>query len=58
MFKIMNLKSTPVESMDGGRGEKQKFVNTSLGTHNLDVHLNRLKPGGGAQLHAERLIGL
>ena len=52
MFKIMNLKTTPVESMDGGRGEKQKFVNTSLGTHNVDVHLNRLAPGGArGKLH-------
>jgi mannose-6-phosphate isomerase-like protein (cupin superfamily) len=46
MFKIMNLKHCPVESMDGGRGEKIKLVNTSLGTHNVDVHLNRLAPGG------------
>jgi len=46
MFKIMRLSDTPVEAMDGGRGEKLKLVNTSLGTHNVDVHLNRLKPGG------------
>ena len=46
MFKIMRLSETPVEAMDGGRGEKLKFVNTNLGTHNVDVHLNRLKPGG------------
>lgn len=46
MFKIMNLATTPVEPMDGGRGEKLKLINTTLGTHNVDVHLNRLKPGG------------
>ncbi len=46
MFKIMRLSETPVEPMDGGRGEKLKLVNTTLGTHNVDVHLNRLKPGG------------
>ena len=46
MFSIMRLRDTPVEPMDGGRGEKLKLVNTSLGTHNVDVHLNRLKPGG------------
>jgi mannose-6-phosphate isomerase-like protein (cupin superfamily) len=46
MFKIMKLGETPVEPMDGGRGEKLKLVNTTLGTHNVDVHLNRLKPGG------------
>ena len=45
MFKIMRLNDTPAEPMDGGRGEKVKLVNTSLGTHNVDVHLNRLKPG-------------
>jgi mannose-6-phosphate isomerase-like protein (cupin superfamily) len=46
VFKIMNLNTTPVEGMDGGRGEKLKLINTTLGTHNVDVHLNRLKPGG------------
>jgi mannose-6-phosphate isomerase-like protein (cupin superfamily) len=46
MFKLMNIKRLPVESMDGGRGEKVKLVNTTLGTHNVDVHLNRLNPGG------------
>lgn len=46
MFKIMRLSETPREPMDGGRGEKLKLVNTALGTHNVDVHLNRLKPGG------------
>jgi uncharacterized cupin superfamily protein len=46
MFKIMRLSQHPVEPMDGGRGEKLKLINTTLGTHNVDVHLNRLKPGG------------
>ena len=46
MFKIMHLGTTPAEPMDGGRGEKLKLVNTTLGTHKVDVHLNRLKPGG------------
>lgn len=46
MFKIMRLSEHPVEQMDGGRGEKLKLINTTLGTHNVDVHLNRLKPGG------------
>ena len=46
MFKIMRLSETPAEPMDGGRGEKLKLVNTALGTHNVDVHLNRLKAGG------------
>jgi len=46
MFKIMRLSETPAEPMDGGRVEKLKLVNTALGTQNVDVHLNRLKPGG------------
>ena len=46
VFKIMNFNRSPVEGMPGGRGEKVKLVNTALGTHNVDVHLNRLNPGG------------
>jgi mannose-6-phosphate isomerase-like protein (cupin superfamily) len=42
----MHLNETPAEPMDGGRGEKIKLINTTLGTHNVDVHLNTLKPGG------------
>jgi len=50
VFKIMSLSSHPVDSMDGGRGEK--LINTALGTHNVDVHLNRLAPGGArGKLH-------
>lgn len=47
-FKIMSLATHPVDRMDGGRGEKLKFINTTLGTHNVDVHLNRLAPGGAS----------
>jgi len=32
--------------MEKGRGSKIKLVNTSLGTESLNVHLNRLVPGG------------
>jgi HTH-type transcriptional repressor of puuD len=33
--------------MEGGRrGEQIKLINTGLGTEKLDVHLNRLVPGG------------
>jgi quercetin dioxygenase-like cupin family protein len=46
IFKIMSLRTHPVDSMDGGRGEKLKLINSTLGTHNVDVHLNRLAPGG------------
>ena len=34
--------------MEGGRGEQIKLINSSLGTEKLDVHLNRLVPGGPA----------
>ena len=46
VFKIMNFNQSPSEGMPGGRGEKVKLINTTLGTHNVDLHLNRLAPGG------------
>lgn len=44
-LKIFDIATTPTEPMEG-RGTKQKFVNTSIGTETLDVHLNALMPGG------------
>jgi mannose-6-phosphate isomerase-like protein (cupin superfamily) len=32
--------------MEPGRGDQIKLINTALGTEKLDVHLNRLIPGG------------
>jgi mannose-6-phosphate isomerase-like protein (cupin superfamily) len=32
--------------MEPGRGDQIKLINTALGTEKLDVHLNRLVPGG------------
>jgi len=46
VFKIMNLDKCPTNPMEPGRGEQIKLVNASLGTEKLDVHLNRLVPGG------------
>ena len=46
MFKLMRLGECPVGPMAGGRGEQVKLINTSLGTEKIDVHLNRLAPGG------------
>lgn len=46
MLKIVDLNTAVAEPMDKGRGSKIKLVNTSLGTESLDVHLNRLVPGG------------
>jgi mannose-6-phosphate isomerase-like protein (cupin superfamily) len=46
MFKIMHLDQCTTIPMDGGRGEKTKLIDSSLGTDKIDVHLNRLAPGG------------
>ncbi len=32
--------------MERGRGEQVKLINPDLGTEKVDVHLNRLIPGG------------
>ena len=46
MFKILHLNECPVSPMESGRGEQIKLINPSLGTEKVDVHLNRLIPGG------------
>jgi len=46
LFKIMHLDQCPTNPMEPGRGEQIKLINTSLGTEKIDVHLNRLVPGG------------
>ena len=46
MFKILHLQECVAGPMDAGRGEQIKLINPSLGTEKLDVHLNRLVPGG------------
>jgi len=46
VFKILHLNKCPVSPMDSGRGEQIKLINPSLGTEKVDVHLNRLIPGG------------
>ena len=46
MFKILHLEQCPINPMEPGRGEQIKLVNPSLGTEKVDVHLNRLVPGG------------
>ena len=52
MFKIFNLGNCSASPMEGGRGEQIKLINSTLGTEKLDVHLNRLAPGGRAgKLH-------
>ena len=52
MFKIMQLNECPRVAMEPGRGEQVKLINASLGTDKLDLHFNRLIPGGPAgKLH-------
>ena len=52
MFKILQLKECPSVPMEGGRGEQVRLINASLGTEKIDLHLNRLVPGGRAgKLH-------
>jgi mannose-6-phosphate isomerase-like protein (cupin superfamily) len=46
LFKILHLEQCSVNAMEPGRGEQVKLVNPSLGTEKVDVHLNRLVPGG------------
>jgi mannose-6-phosphate isomerase-like protein (cupin superfamily) len=44
-LKIFDL-DIPAAPMPNGRGETLKLINSSIGTDKIDVHLNRLKPGG------------
>jgi mannose-6-phosphate isomerase-like protein (cupin superfamily) len=46
VFKILHLDQCPVIPMEPGRGEQVKLINASLGTEKVDIHLNRLVPGG------------
>jgi mannose-6-phosphate isomerase-like protein (cupin superfamily) len=46
VFKILHLDECPTSPMEPGRGEQIKLVNPILGTEKVDVHLNRLVPGG------------
>jgi len=46
VFKIFHLDECPTDPMEAGRGERIKLINPALGTDKVDVHLNRLVPGG------------
>jgi mannose-6-phosphate isomerase-like protein (cupin superfamily) len=46
LFKILRLEECLTKPMEPGRGEQIKVINPSLGTEKLDLHLNRLVPGG------------
>jgi uncharacterized cupin superfamily protein len=52
MIKIIDPDKCPAHPMDNDRGETVHIVNTELGTENLDIHINRLRPGGpNGRLH-------
>ena len=46
MLKIFDLNTCPAAPMENGRGETIRLINTGVGTETIDLHLNRLVPGG------------
>ena len=51
LFKLFHLSECPTNPMEPGRGEQIKLINASLSTEKVDVHLNRLIPGGPRGKH-------
>ena len=43
---VFHLNECAASRMEPNRGERIKLINPALGTANVDVHLNRLVPGG------------
>jgi mannose-6-phosphate isomerase-like protein (cupin superfamily) len=46
VLRIFDLQECVPVPMEHGRGETIRLVNTGTGTERIDVHLNRLVPGG------------
>jgi hypothetical protein len=46
VLKIFDLNACPSTPIENGRGETIRLINTGLGTEKIDLHLNRLVPGG------------
>jgi mannose-6-phosphate isomerase-like protein (cupin superfamily) len=46
VLKIFDLNASAAVPMENGRGETIRLINSGLGTEKIDVHLNRLAPGG------------
>jgi mannose-6-phosphate isomerase-like protein (cupin superfamily) len=46
MLKIFDLNTCPTTPMENGRGETIRLINTGVGTEKIDLHFNRLVPGG------------
>jgi len=46
VFKIIRPGDVPEIDMEAGRGTQMRLVDASLGTSAIDLHINRLRPGG------------
>ena len=46
MFKIIRPGDVSEIDMEAGRGTQVRLVDASLGTSAIDLHINRLRPGG------------
>jgi mannose-6-phosphate isomerase-like protein (cupin superfamily) len=46
VLKIFDLNACQTTSMENGRGETIRLINAGTGTEKIDLHLNRLVPGG------------
>ncbi len=46
MFKIIRPNDVAEIDMEAGRGTQVRLVDASLGTNAIDLHINRLHPGG------------
>jgi mannose-6-phosphate isomerase-like protein (cupin superfamily) len=46
MLRILDIATAPRTPMENGRGEVVRLVNADTGTDKIDVHINRLVPGG------------
>ncbi len=46
MFKIIRPDDVSEIDMEAGRGTQVRLVDASLGTSAIDLHINRLRPGG------------
>ncbi len=46
MFKIIRPDDVGETDMEAGRGTQVRLVDSSLGSVAIDLHINRLRPGG------------
>jgi mannose-6-phosphate isomerase-like protein (cupin superfamily) len=51
-FKIIKPATAPRRSLEPGRGESTRLIDTGIGVETLDVHMNVLAPNGpGGRMH-------